>query len=179
MLFVFISDHIFQIIELLGKIPPADALSGKYSAEYFNRRGQSAVCLDVFEYLLPVSTSCVSLCRWAPSQWFIEAPEPLRRSSREIQLPVRGGLWILRFSPSHVGLPLRAEGNCCTVPPTPVADLRLTSQKPCSPQPHAFSCNLLLSGDFYFIFYTRGIPAKCHNVYIRNWICSAGAPQAL
>ncbi|KAM3617649.1 uncharacterized protein V6R79_009258 [Siganus canaliculatus] len=32
-------DHIAQIVELLGKIPPAVALSGKYSADYFNRRG--------------------------------------------------------------------------------------------------------------------------------------------
>eukprot|EP00064_Thunnus_orientalis_P000280 superscaffoldBa00000014_g280 len=32
-------DHIAQIMELLGKIPPAVALSGKYSAEYFNHRG--------------------------------------------------------------------------------------------------------------------------------------------
>ncbi|XP_042561349.1 SRSF protein kinase 3-like [Clupea harengus] len=32
-------DHIAHIIELLGKIPPAIALSGKYSFEYFNRRG--------------------------------------------------------------------------------------------------------------------------------------------
>ncbi|KAM4570525.1 SRSF protein kinase 3 isoform 1-T1 [Fundulus diaphanus] len=32
-------DHIAQIIELLGKIPPDVALSGKYSTEYFNSRG--------------------------------------------------------------------------------------------------------------------------------------------
>ncbi|XP_068589416.1 SRSF protein kinase 3 [Cebidichthys violaceus] len=32
-------DHIAQIMELLGKIPQAVALSGKYSAEYFNHRG--------------------------------------------------------------------------------------------------------------------------------------------
>ncbi|XP_040009364.1 SRSF protein kinase 3 [Xiphias gladius] len=32
-------DHIAQIIELLGKIPPTVALSGKYSAAYFSRRG--------------------------------------------------------------------------------------------------------------------------------------------
>uniref|UniRef100_A0A8P4KRX3 non-specific serine/threonine protein kinase n=1 Tax=Dicentrarchus labrax TaxID=13489 RepID=A0A8P4KRX3_DICLA len=32
-------DHIAQIMELLGKIPPPVALSGKYSAEYFSRRG--------------------------------------------------------------------------------------------------------------------------------------------
>uniref|UniRef100_A0A8C8F5Y0 non-specific serine/threonine protein kinase n=1 Tax=Oncorhynchus tshawytscha TaxID=74940 RepID=A0A8C8F5Y0_ONCTS len=33
-------DHIAHIIELLGKIPAAVALSGKYSVEYFNRRGE-------------------------------------------------------------------------------------------------------------------------------------------
>ncbi|XP_037627450.1 SRSF protein kinase 3 [Sebastes umbrosus] len=32
-------DHIAQIMELLGKIPPVVALSGKFSAEYFSRRG--------------------------------------------------------------------------------------------------------------------------------------------
>ncbi|XP_010891689.3 SRSF protein kinase 3 isoform X2 [Esox lucius] len=32
-------DHIAHIIELLGKIPEAVALSGKYSLEYFTRRG--------------------------------------------------------------------------------------------------------------------------------------------
>ncbi|KAF1390853.1 hypothetical protein PFLUV_G00062400 [Perca fluviatilis] len=32
-------DHIAQIMELLGKIPPDVAFSGKYSAEYFSRRG--------------------------------------------------------------------------------------------------------------------------------------------
>uniref|UniRef100_A0A3Q1GSB0 non-specific serine/threonine protein kinase n=1 Tax=Acanthochromis polyacanthus TaxID=80966 RepID=A0A3Q1GSB0_9TELE len=34
-------DHIAQIMQLLGKIPPAVALSGKYSADYFSRRGKS------------------------------------------------------------------------------------------------------------------------------------------
>ncbi|XP_048874362.1 SRSF protein kinase 3 isoform X1 [Brienomyrus brachyistius] len=32
-------DHIAHIIELLGRIPTAVALSGKYSTEYFDRRG--------------------------------------------------------------------------------------------------------------------------------------------
>lgn len=32
-------DHIAHIIELLGSIPPHFALSGRYSREYFNRRG--------------------------------------------------------------------------------------------------------------------------------------------
>ncbi|XP_029995385.1 SRSF protein kinase 3 [Sphaeramia orbicularis] len=32
-------DHIAQIMELLGKIPPVIAFSGKYSADYFDRRG--------------------------------------------------------------------------------------------------------------------------------------------
>lgn len=33
------SDHLAQIVELLGKIPPDVAFSGRYSAEYFDRRG--------------------------------------------------------------------------------------------------------------------------------------------
>ncbi|XP_072553430.1 SRSF protein kinase 3 [Salminus brasiliensis] len=32
-------DHLAHIIELLGKIPASVALSGKYSSEYFNRKG--------------------------------------------------------------------------------------------------------------------------------------------
>ncbi|XP_075882156.1 SRSF protein kinase 3 [Nelusetta ayraudi] len=32
-------DHVAQIMELLGKIPPDVAFSGRYSAEYFDRRG--------------------------------------------------------------------------------------------------------------------------------------------
>lgn len=43
------SDHIAHIIELLGPIPLPFALSGKYSREYFNRRGEptlkSLACL--------------------------------------------------------------------------------------------------------------------------------------
>lgn len=34
------SDHIAHIIELLGSIPLPFALSGRYSREYFNRRGK-------------------------------------------------------------------------------------------------------------------------------------------
>ncbi|XP_077625731.1 SRSF protein kinase 3, partial [Crocuta crocuta] len=33
-------DHIAHIVELLGDIPPAFALSGRYSREFFNRRGR-------------------------------------------------------------------------------------------------------------------------------------------
>ncbi|XP_074063606.1 SRSF protein kinase 3 isoform X2 [Macrotis lagotis] len=33
-------DHIAHIVELLGDIPPAFALSGRYSREYFTRRGE-------------------------------------------------------------------------------------------------------------------------------------------
>uniref|UniRef100_A0A3B5AXZ6 non-specific serine/threonine protein kinase n=1 Tax=Stegastes partitus TaxID=144197 RepID=A0A3B5AXZ6_9TELE len=35
-------DHIAQIMQLFGKIPAAVALSGKYSAEYFSRRGKGS-----------------------------------------------------------------------------------------------------------------------------------------
>lgn len=32
-------DHIAQIMELLGDIPKSIALGGKYSSEFFNRKG--------------------------------------------------------------------------------------------------------------------------------------------
>lgn len=35
------TDHIAHIVELLGDIPPAFALSGRYSREFFNRRGRA------------------------------------------------------------------------------------------------------------------------------------------
>ncbi|CAE7217787.1 unnamed protein product [Rhizoctonia solani] len=35
-------DHIAQIIELLGEFPKSIAFSGKYSAEFFNRKGKSS-----------------------------------------------------------------------------------------------------------------------------------------
>lgn len=46
------SDHIAHIIELLGPIPLPFALSGRYSREYFNRRGETG-CIKV-----------VKLCDW-------------------------------------------------------------------------------------------------------------------
>lgn len=36
-------DHLAHVIELLGPIPRHIALSGKYSREYFNRRGESGM----------------------------------------------------------------------------------------------------------------------------------------
>uniref|UniRef100_A0A452GRA8 non-specific serine/threonine protein kinase n=1 Tax=Gopherus agassizii TaxID=38772 RepID=A0A452GRA8_9SAUR len=33
-------DHIAHMVELLGEIPPQFALSGRYSREYFTRRGE-------------------------------------------------------------------------------------------------------------------------------------------
>jgi len=33
-------DHIAQIMELMGEIPKSVALQGKYSAEFFNRKGE-------------------------------------------------------------------------------------------------------------------------------------------
>uniref|UniRef100_A0A673VED1 non-specific serine/threonine protein kinase n=1 Tax=Suricata suricatta TaxID=37032 RepID=A0A673VED1_SURSU len=39
--FILSTDHIAHIVELLGDIPPAFALSGRYSREFFNRRGRA------------------------------------------------------------------------------------------------------------------------------------------
>lgn len=38
-------DHLALMIELLGQIPRHYALSGKYSQEYFTRRGTPSLCL--------------------------------------------------------------------------------------------------------------------------------------
>lgn len=38
-------DHLALMIELLGKIPRHYALSGKYSQEYFTKRGMLPLCL--------------------------------------------------------------------------------------------------------------------------------------
>ena len=43
-IFLLCSDHIAHIIELLGPIPLPFALSGRYSREYFNRRGETVLC---------------------------------------------------------------------------------------------------------------------------------------
>jgi len=34
-------DHIAQIMELMGEVPKSIAFSGKYSSEFFNRKGKS------------------------------------------------------------------------------------------------------------------------------------------
>lgn len=34
-------DHIAQIMELMGEVPKSIAFSGKYSSEFFNRKGSS------------------------------------------------------------------------------------------------------------------------------------------
>jgi hypothetical protein len=41
-------DHVAQIIELMGDIPKAIAFAGKYSSEFFNRKGTPnfpSICL--------------------------------------------------------------------------------------------------------------------------------------
>lgn len=65
-------DHLALMIELLGKIPRHYALSGKYSQEYFTKRGTPPLCLrltlgSVDGREVPVSTygstSVVGVCR--------------------------------------------------------------------------------------------------------------------
>lgn len=46
----FITDHLAHVVELLGHVPKSIALSGKYSREFFNRKGEpfsasSAYCV--------------------------------------------------------------------------------------------------------------------------------------
>ena len=39
-------DHIAQIIELMGEFPKSLAFAGKYSSDFFNRRGQCSFYID-------------------------------------------------------------------------------------------------------------------------------------
>ena len=43
-------DHIAQIIELMGDFPKTLAFSGKYSPDFFNRKGTLAACRLTLEY---------------------------------------------------------------------------------------------------------------------------------
>lgn len=43
-------DHIAQIMELMGEIPRSVAFAGKYSAEFFNRKGKSVCSCLHYEY---------------------------------------------------------------------------------------------------------------------------------
>lgn len=68
-------DHLALMIELLGKIPRHYALSGKYSQEYFTKRGTPPLCLWLalgtvdgrWRGKIPVSTfrscRCMQACR--------------------------------------------------------------------------------------------------------------------
>lgn len=47
-------DHIAQIIELMGEVPKNVAFSGKYSSEFFNRKGMAGVCYTILFLLLSV-----------------------------------------------------------------------------------------------------------------------------
>jgi len=45
-------DHLAHIIELLGNIPRHIALGGKYSREFFNRKGESLLRLVSISFCL-------------------------------------------------------------------------------------------------------------------------------
>jgi serine/threonine protein kinase len=45
-------DHIAHIIELIGQIPKEIALSGKYSKDYFNKKGKNTFVLVIKFYLI-------------------------------------------------------------------------------------------------------------------------------
>ena len=56
-------DHLAHIIELLGPIPRHIALAGKYSREFFNRRGKENVgtAVDRFvalQFIKPLGNYC-------------------------------------------------------------------------------------------------------------------------
>jgi serine/threonine-protein kinase SRPK3 len=51
-------DHMAQIMELLGEMPKALAMSGKYSHDMFNRKGEfSFVCMRLLTHQANCDTS--------------------------------------------------------------------------------------------------------------------------
>lgn len=77
-------DHIAQIIELMGEFPKSLAFSGKYSSDFFNRRGPYPVCFPSCLYgstLIPLTP----LARNPNSQYLINVNDsPYSRPRRRI-----------------------------------------------------------------------------------------------
>lgn len=106
------SDHVAQIVELLGKIPPDVAFTGRYSAEYFDRRGewnpdQQSPRNPSISHLTCMQVTCGALARsdngaYMTSSWrnitsCWRRPPPSRTSCSGCWITVRrGGLQRLR-----------------------------------------------------------------------------------
>lgn len=68
------ADHIALIIELLGKVPRKYAMLGKYSKEFFTRKGNGIYATLIFSIILPPKEKlCIHIwavekdldpCRW-------------------------------------------------------------------------------------------------------------------
>ena len=62
-------DHLAHIIELLGPIPKQIALKGRFSRDFFNRKGLS---LCVHMYVLVCLCVCVFVCAHTDVSMFLE-----------------------------------------------------------------------------------------------------------
>lgn len=107
------SDHIAHIIELLGPIPLPFALSGRYSREYFNRRGE-ALEADWLPWspgsgsrpaglFLPLISWSVSPARRPPSHLQPEAVGSVRGAAGEVRVAARPGGAVQRLPVHHAG----------------------------------------------------------------------------
>ena len=59
------ADHIALIIELLGKVPRKYAMLGKYSKEFFTRKGNGIYATLIFSVILSQRRNCA----FAFGQW--------------------------------------------------------------------------------------------------------------
>ena len=59
------ADHIALIIELLGKVPRKYAMLGKYSKEFFTRKGNGIYVTLIFSMILSLRRQCAFTFR----QW--------------------------------------------------------------------------------------------------------------
>jgi len=62
-------DHIAQIMELMGEFPRSLAFSGKYSSEFFNRKGVFEILHSVRPLLNVISFSTLARSLTLQPQW--------------------------------------------------------------------------------------------------------------
>ncbi|KAG6895657.1 hypothetical protein C0993_009333 [Termitomyces sp. T159_Od127] len=81
-------DHIAQIMELMGEIPRSVAFAGKYSGEFFNRKGASASA-SCSPLSIPGVTNTTP--RRAPAHNETALLAARERAARQVPLPARRG----------------------------------------------------------------------------------------
>nr|XP_015207678.1 PREDICTED: uncharacterized protein LOC102696357 [Lepisosteus oculatus] len=124
-------DHIAHIIELLGPIPPHFALSGRYSREYFNRRGE----LRHISNLKPWALYEVLLEKYECSRARLHStssPSRLPHIPERRQMCKHSGTWlsgVMTMKTTQVEAQLTACHRAALIPP-PIIHVPVSSPAP-------------------------------------------------